>query len=56
VDFGTQRNGFLHISDLHPRYFQKERMSVEKIGRRKALSQRPHIQKSLKKARRSWYR
>ncbi|NLH18082.1 MAG: Rne/Rng family ribonuclease [Phycisphaerae bacterium] len=49
VDFGTQRNGFLHISDLHPRYFQKERVSVEKIGRRKALSQRPHIQKSLKK-------
>lgn len=48
IDFGTSKNGFLHISDLHPRYFgQKE--SDENIGRRKALAQRPPIQKCLKK-------
>jgi len=48
IDFGTEKNGFLHISDLHPRYFgQKE--SVENIGRRQALAHRPPIQKCLKK-------
>jgi ribonuclease E len=48
VDFGAEKNGFLHISDLHPRYFgQKD--SEENIGRRKALAQRPPIQKCLKK-------
>lgn len=48
IDFGADKNGFLHISDLHPRYFgQKE--SVENIGRRQALAHRPPIQKCLKK-------
>ncbi|MCI0500054.1 MAG: Rne/Rng family ribonuclease [Planctomycetales bacterium] len=48
IDFGMEKNGFLHISDLHPRYFgQKE--DDENIGRRKALAQRPPIQKVLKK-------
>jgi ribonuclease E len=48
IDFGAEKNGFLHISDLHPRYFgQKE--SVENIGRRQALANRPPIQKCLKK-------
>jgi ribonuclease E len=48
IDFGADKNGFLHISDLHPRYFgQKE--SVENIGRRQALANRPPIQKCLKK-------
>jgi ribonuclease E len=48
VDFGADKNGFLHISDLHPRYFGKKE-NIENIGRRKALSQRPPIQKCLKK-------
>ena len=48
VDFRAEKNGFLHISDIHPRYFgQKE--TVENIGRRQALAQRPPIQKCLKK-------
>ncbi len=48
IDFGTEKNGFLHISDVHPRYFgQKE--TVENIGRRQALAKRPPIQKCLKK-------
>ena len=48
IDFGAEKNGFLHISDLHPRYFGKK-TSEENIGRRKALAQRPPIQKCLKK-------
>ncbi|HUT29592.1 MAG TPA: Rne/Rng family ribonuclease [Sedimentisphaerales bacterium] len=50
VDFGIGRNGFLHISDLHPRYFQKGSTGDEEsIGRRKALKERPAIQDSLRK-------
>ncbi len=51
VDFGAGRNGFLHISDLHPRYFpgsQKTEQS-EMIGHRKALKERLPIQKCLHK-------
>ena len=48
IDFGAEKNGFLHISDLHPRYFGAK-SSEENIGRRKALAQRPPIQKCLKK-------
>jgi ribonuclease E len=53
VDFGAGRNGFLHISDLHPRYFpsgkadKKDR--AEDIGRRKALKERLPIQRCLHK-------
>lgn len=50
VDFGIGRNGFLHISDLHPRYYEKSNSdSVETIGKRKALRERMPIQKCLKK-------
>ncbi len=50
VDFGIGRNGFLHISDLHPRHFgQSEPENTEVIGRRKALRDRIPIQRCLKK-------
>ena len=50
IDFGTGRNGFLHISDLHPRYFSGAgRGHADSIGRRKSLKQRLPIQKCLKK-------
>jgi len=50
IDFGIGRNGFLHISDLHPRYFGSSvDDSSETIGRRKALRERIPIQKCLKK-------
>jgi ribonuclease E len=50
VDFGIARNGFLHISDLHPRHFGRSGdESTEAIGRRKALRDRIPIQKCLKK-------
>jgi ribonuclease E len=50
VDFGVGRNGFLHISDLHPRYFgQSQDQDTEIIGRRKSLRDRMPIQKCLRK-------
>lgn len=51
IDFGAERNGFLHISDLHPRYFggTEKTEDIESIGHRKALRERPLIQKCLRK-------
>lgn len=52
IDFGVGKNGFLHISDLHPRYFSGgDEKRVENIGRRKSLSERPLIQNCLRKGR-----
>lgn len=50
VDFGFSKNGFLHISDLHPRYFMRRGQEyTEHIGKRKSLRDRPPIQQCLKK-------
>jgi len=50
VDFGIGRNGFLHVSDLHQRYFTKTTGDqMESVGRRKSLKERPPIQSCLKK-------
>jgi ribonuclease E len=50
VDFGVGRNGFLHISDLHHRYFPKAAAAnAEKVGRRKSLRDRPSVQSCLRK-------
>ncbi len=50
VDFGVGKNGFLHISDLHPRYFAgKSAMGMEVIGKRRSLGERRPIQACLHK-------
>ena len=50
IDFGTGKNGFLHISDLHPRLFPKaSARDTESVGRRRSLKERPPIQDCLKK-------
>ncbi len=50
VDFGVGRNGFLHVSDLHPKYFGGQTPDVaESIGRRKALRDRPPLQSCLRR-------
>jgi len=50
IDIGADKNGFLHISDLHPQYFPGTRSSVvESIGQRKSLKERPPIQNCLRK-------
>ncbi|MHC4727575.1 MAG: Rne/Rng family ribonuclease [Planctomycetota bacterium] len=52
IDFGIGKNGFLHVSDLHPRFFSKSGSKyAENIGRRKALKERPPIQDCLRKGR-----
>ena len=50
VDFGLGKNGFLHVSDLHPRYYmRKGHEYTEHIGKRKSLRDRPPIQQCLKR-------
>jgi len=50
VDFGVGKNGFLHISDLHPRYFAgKDAIENEEIGKRRSLRERRPIQGCLHK-------
>ena len=50
VDFGLERNGFLHITDLHPMYFpgQKKEES-ERVGHKTPRRDRPPIQKCLRR-------
>ncbi|MBW2560873.1 MAG: ribonuclease E/G, partial [Deltaproteobacteria bacterium] len=49
VDFGAERDGFLHINDVHRRYFPKRRRhrSTEKVGKRVRRSDRPPIEDCL---------
>ena len=50
IDFGVGKNGFLHISDLHPRHFPKSSgRHTDSVGRRKSLKERPPIQNCLHK-------
>jgi ribonuclease E len=50
IDFGLGKNGFLHISDLHPRFFpgsNDER--TENVGRKMPRKARPPIQRCLRR-------
>lgn len=50
VDFGVGENGFLHVSDLHPRYFPGEDSeTTERVGKKTPRRERPPIQAALKK-------
>ncbi len=50
IDFGEGRNGFLHITDLHPSYFSaKHREETEQVGSKTPRHERPPIQKCLKR-------
>ena len=50
VDFGEGRNGFLHITDLHPSYFAgKHFEETEQVGSKTPRHERPPIQKCLKR-------
>lgn len=50
IDFGEGRNGFLHITDLHPSYFSaKHREETEQVGSKTPRHERPLIQKCLKR-------
>ncbi|MFQ6048739.1 MAG: ribonuclease E/G, partial [Phycisphaerae bacterium] len=49
IDFGMGKNGFLHISDLHPQYFRQGKGQLEQVGRKTPRCQRPPIQKCLRR-------
>ncbi len=48
VEYGQARTGFLHISDLHPRYFPGSKRT-ERVGRKIPRRDRPLIQDALKR-------
>jgi len=48
VDFGMNKNGFLHITDLHPKYFPNG-SEVENVGRKMPRRSRPPIQRCLRR-------
>ncbi len=50
VDIGLPQNAFLHISDVHPRYFPgAAREEVERVGIKTARRDRPLMQQCFKK-------
>lgn len=49
VDFGLPKNGFLHISDVHKKYFPGSDKSNEDVGRKIAKRDRPLIQRCLRR-------
>ncbi len=50
VDFGLEHNGFLHISDLHPRYFPGgDADRTEQVGKKTPRRNRPPIQDALRR-------
>lgn len=50
VDFGVGENGFLHVSDLHPRYFPGEtEETTESVGFKTPRRERPPIQAALRR-------
>ncbi len=49
INFGIERNGFLHISDLHPQYFPNNSGATENVGRKMPRRHRPPIQKCLRR-------
>lgn len=49
VDFGLPSQGFLHISDLHPRFFPDSKGEPEIVGMKMPRRQRPPIQNCLKR-------
>jgi len=48
IDYGQGNNGFLHISDLHPKYFPGEERT-ERVGKKIPRRERPPIQAALRR-------
>lgn len=48
IEYGGPKNGFLHISDLHPKYFPTPSKQLETVGRRSSHKSRPPMQECLK--------
>ena len=48
IEYGGTQSGFLHVTDLHPKYFPGKETS-ERVGKKIAKHDRPPIQKCLKR-------
>ena len=48
IDYGKGQSGFLHISDLHPRYFPRGDRT-ESVGRKIPRRERPMMQEALRR-------
>jgi ribonuclease E len=51
IDFGVEQHGFLHVTDLHPRYFPGEDVdeTTERVGKKTPRRDRPPIQRALRR-------
>lgn len=49
VDFGLAKNGFLHVSDVQPRYFPSGSDETEEVGKKVPRKERPPIQKCFRR-------
>jgi ribonuclease E len=49
IDFGLGKNGFLHVSDLHPQHFPGGKDDSETIGKKMPRRARPPIQQCLRR-------
>jgi len=48
VEYGGPQSGFLHVTDVHPKYFPGDETS-ERVGKKVAKHARPPIQKCLRR-------
>jgi ribonuclease E len=50
IDFGLEDHGFLHVTDLHPRYFPGEdEETTERVGKKTPRRERPPLQACLRR-------
>jgi len=50
IDFGVGAHGFLHVTDLHPRFFPDSKAeATERVGKKTPRRERPPIQACLKR-------
>jgi ribonuclease E len=51
IDFGVEHHGFLHVTDVHPRYFpgEDEDTTTERVGKKTPRRERPPIQRCFKR-------
>ena len=49
VDYGAPKNGFLHISDIQPKYFPSGQRGMEAVGKKRSRRDRPPIQECLRR-------
>lgn len=49
IDFGLPQHGFLHVTDVHPKYFPGAKDDVERVGKKTPRRDRPPIQQCFRR-------